>query len=90
MWICRSRAAAQRGNPVYDIVLQNGTLFKPKSIFFSAIDAYGKNESGDLIFLQFTKSMTHLTASWGDLSSIVKKAKRHEIKRRSYALVYWR
>ena len=71
----------RRGKPKYTIKLEAGTVYKPKSKIFPSIDAYGKTESGDLIFMQFTKSLTHSPASWNDLSSIAKEAQRHEIKR---------
>ena len=67
--------------------LESGTLYKPKSKHFPSIDAYGKTARGDLLFLQFTKALTHSPALLKDVSSIVKKAKSQKGSNRTI-LVY--
>ncbi len=72
----------RHGQPKLEVNIDTGTLYKPRSKKFPSIDAYGKTAAGDLLFLQFTKALTHSPALWKDISSIAKKANsRKDIKR---------
>ena len=71
-----------RGQPRVEVELETGTLYKPRSKVFPFIDAYGKTAGGDLVFLQFTKALSHSAALWNDISAIVRKANtQKDIKR---------
>jgi hypothetical protein len=72
----------QRGQTQLDVKVDTGTLYKPRTKVFPSIDAYGKTAAGDLLFLQFTKALTHSPALWKDISTIARKANsKKDIKR---------
>uniref|UniRef100_A0A7S0QL05 Uncharacterized protein n=1 Tax=Cryptomonas curvata TaxID=233186 RepID=A0A7S0QL05_9CRYP len=73
---------SRRGKTQLDVKIDSGTLYKPRSKAFPSIDAYGKTAAGDLLFLQFTKALTHSPALWKDISTIARKANsQKDIKR---------
>jgi hypothetical protein len=75
-------ADPRRGQPRVEVKLETGTLYKPRSKVFPSIDAYGKTSGGDLVFLKFTKAMSHSAALWKDILAIVRKANtQKDIKR---------
>ncbi len=72
-------AVRKNGEPKYDVALEPGVLYKPRSKCNPSIDAFGiietDKEPGDLILLQFTKALTHSPAFLDDLSRILELAR---------------
>lgn len=63
-----------------------GILYHPKCKVYPSIDAFGIAVTGELILLQFTKSLTHSPADWKDIRKIVEEGKKLRVKR--VVLVY--
>lgn len=53
---------------------------------YPSIDAFEIAVTGELILLQFTKSLTHSPADWKDIRKIVEEGKKLRVKR--VVLVY--
>ncbi len=54
-----------------DVSMITGILYHPKCKVYPSIDAFGISVSGELILLQFTKSLIHSPANWSGISDVV-------------------
>ncbi len=65
----------RRGPVKPDVAMLQGILYHPSCKVYPSIDAFGIAVSGELILLQFTKSLTHSPAEWEGICDVVSSTK---------------